>query len=230
MPFCQRQIQDIPPSSIPPTVVMLKLGNSWLVSQKNKRETLSSIYLSLVMRKPVFDGLRPDKGSNQPVQLQRRDSVSNCGLSHYTIWAVSNNNKGTDQIARMRRLIWAYVVPIWHMAGFLMAWLILFQLNKKHKELVDCHILKCSVVLHSRRNQVPGGNHWPWMDHHYPATSGLKRWQAKALALHYRGPKEKKMMVMKKEELDLKSVSSQCARGKSSIARNPEDHPKIFKW
>ena len=28
----------------------------------------------------------------------------------------------------------------------------------------------------------------------------------------------------------LNSVSSQCARGKLSIARKPEDHPKIFKW
>ena len=26
------------------------------------------------------------------------------------------------------------------------------------------------------------------------------------------------------------SVSSQCARGKSSVARKPEDHPQIFKW
>ena len=28
----------------------------------------------------------------------------------------------------------------------------------------------------------------------------------------------------------LKSVSSQCAHGKSSIARKPEVHPKIFRW
>ena len=28
----------------------------------------------------------------------------------------------------------------------------------------------------------------------------------------------------------LNSVSSQCARGKPSIARKPEDHPKSFKW
>ena len=28
----------------------------------------------------------------------------------------------------------------------------------------------------------------------------------------------------------LNSVSSQCARGKLSIARKPEDHPKLFKW
>ena len=31
-------------------------------------------------------------------------------------------------------------------------------------------------------------------------------------------------------ESHLNSASSQCARGKSSIARKPEDHPKIFKW
>ena len=31
-------------------------------------------------------------------------------------------------------------------------------------------------------------------------------------------------------ETILKSVSSQCARGKSSIARKPKDHFKIFKW
>ena len=31
-------------------------------------------------------------------------------------------------------------------------------------------------------------------------------------------------------DLALNSVSSQCTRGKSSIARKPEDHPKIFKW
>ena len=30
--------------------------------------------------------------------------------------------------------------------------------------------------------------------------------------------------------LRLNSVSSKCARGKSSIARKPEVHPKIFKW
>ena len=29
---------------------------------------------------------------------------------------------------------------------------------------------------------------------------------------------------------DLNSVSSQGARVKSSIARKPEDHPKILKW
>ena len=28
----------------------------------------------------------------------------------------------------------------------------------------------------------------------------------------------------------LNSVSSQCARGKMSIARKPVDHPKFFKW
>ena len=28
----------------------------------------------------------------------------------------------------------------------------------------------------------------------------------------------------------LNSVSSECARGKSSIARKPEDHPENFKW
>ena len=28
----------------------------------------------------------------------------------------------------------------------------------------------------------------------------------------------------------LNSVSSQCAHGKSSIARKPEVHPKFFKW
>ena len=30
--------------------------------------------------------------------------------------------------------------------------------------------------------------------------------------------------------LSFYSVSSQCARGKSSIARKPEVHIKIFKW
>ena len=29
-------------------------------------------------------------------------------------------------------------------------------------------------------------------------------------------------------DLDLNSVSSQCARGKSSIARKPEVHPNLF--
>ena len=29
-------------------------------------------------------------------------------------------------------------------------------------------------------------------------------------------------------ETGLNSVSSKCARGKSSITRKPEDHPKIF--
>ena len=28
----------------------------------------------------------------------------------------------------------------------------------------------------------------------------------------------------------LNSVSSKCAHVKSSIARKPEDHPKIFNW
>ena len=28
----------------------------------------------------------------------------------------------------------------------------------------------------------------------------------------------------------LKSISSQCAHGKLSIAQKPEDYPKIFKW
>ena len=31
-----------------------------------------------------------------------------------------------------------------------------------------------------------------------------------------------------KNELSLNSVLSQCVRGKSSIARKPEVHPKIF--
>ena len=33
-----------------------------------------------------------------------------------------------------------------------------------------------------------------------------------------------------KTNSDLNAVSSQCARGKSSIVRKPEDHRKIFKW
>ena len=28
----------------------------------------------------------------------------------------------------------------------------------------------------------------------------------------------------------LNTVSSQCARGKPSVVRKPENHPKIFKW
>ena len=28
----------------------------------------------------------------------------------------------------------------------------------------------------------------------------------------------------------LNSVSSQCALGKPSVVRKPENHPKIFKW
>ena len=35
------------------------------------------------------------------------------------------NNKGADQTARMRRLICAFVVRIWHKQVFLMTWLIL---------------------------------------------------------------------------------------------------------
>ena len=31
-------------------------------------------------------------------------------------------------------------------------------------------------------------------------------------------------------EATLKSVSSECARSKSSVAQKPEDHPKIFNW
>ena len=33
-----------------------------------------------------------------------------------------------------------------------------------------------------------------------------------------------------KKKCQLNSLSSQCARGKSSIARKPEDQPIIFKW
>ena len=34
------------------------------------------------------------------------------------------NNKGTDQTARMHRLICGFVVHIWQKTGFLMTWLI----------------------------------------------------------------------------------------------------------
>ena len=37
------------------------------------------------------------------------------------------NNKGADETARMRRLICAFVVRIWHKTCFLMAWLIYYM-------------------------------------------------------------------------------------------------------
>ena len=45
-----------------------------------------------------------------------------CMYRYYSIFAV--NNKGADQTARMRMLICAFVVRIWHKTSFLMMWLI----------------------------------------------------------------------------------------------------------
>ena len=56
--------------------------------------------------------------SNWPAQLQRLARVLKFGYSkrYYTIQEV--NNKGADQTARMRRLICAFVVRMWHIQVF----------------------------------------------------------------------------------------------------------------
>ena len=69
------------------------------------------------MRKPVFgDDL------NRSAQLQNLQFWT---YSRYYIDAIqAANNKGTDQTAQMSRLIYAFVVRIWHKIHFLMMWLI----------------------------------------------------------------------------------------------------------
>ena len=74
--------------------------------------------------KCCLPGLRP--GETQTSLLSYRDKLEawNFGFSkyrYYTIYVA--NNKGADQIARMRRLICTFVVRIVPKTGFLMTWL-----------------------------------------------------------------------------------------------------------
>ena len=59
---------------------------------------------------------------NQLPQLQSLELLYLASIRYDTIYAV--NNSGADQTARMRRLICAFIVRIWHKTGFLMTWLI----------------------------------------------------------------------------------------------------------
>ena len=82
-------------------------------------------HLSHAMRKCVFGSLWP--GKTQTDLLSCRDQLESCkfGYINYRYHSdLAANNKGTDQTARMRRLICAFVVCIWHKTHFLMAWLI----------------------------------------------------------------------------------------------------------
>ena len=53
--------------------------------------------------------------------------------------------------------------------------------------------------------------------------------------IKYEKPKASKLNKLLNDQalqylVELNSVSSQCARGKSSLARKTEVHPKFFQW
>ena len=72
---------------------------------------------SCVMRKSVFGNLRPGKtkpacsATSELVRVLKVSLCSNFSYMYYSVWPA--NNKGTDQTARMRRLICFFVVCIW---------------------------------------------------------------------------------------------------------------------
>ena len=75
--------------------------------------------MSHVAKKIVFGGQRP--GNTQTGLLSYRDKSYTLNFdfskdSYYTIYAW--NNKGADQIARMRRLICTFVIRIRHKTAF----------------------------------------------------------------------------------------------------------------
>ena len=103
--------------------------------------------MSHAMRQCVFGSLRP--GKTQTDLLSYRDQLESWNFGyinwrHHSVLAA--NNKGADQTARMRRLICAFVVRIWHKTHFLMAWLIFFF----NPSALDT-ILKISCVCTSTR-------------------------------------------------------------------------------
>ena len=80
--------------------------------------------LSPIKRKCVFKSLRP--GNIQTSLLSYRDYLESCNFGsrnkrYYTIQGA--NNRSADQTARMRSLICAFVVRIWHKTHFRMTWL-----------------------------------------------------------------------------------------------------------
>ena len=72
---------------------------------------------------------RPD--TNRPAQPQKVTRVLKFRLQNLEIvYYLSNENKGADQTARMRRLICDFIVRIWHKIHFLMAWLTFKVIHK----------------------------------------------------------------------------------------------------
>ena len=98
---------------------MLENLDDSIKGQKSKVSmwAMSQVNLSLEVCDPVC--LKPVYSASQ--DAQRLGFCVNTNFSNYTIQPAYN--KGADLTARMRRLICAIVVCIWHKAGFLMTWL-----------------------------------------------------------------------------------------------------------
>ena len=76
--------------------------------------------MSHIMRKPVFTGFRPGKTQTSLLSYRDKPETWNFGFARIgiTLSLKAANNKGTDQTARMRRLICAFVVRIRHKQVF----------------------------------------------------------------------------------------------------------------
>ena len=94
---------------------------------KNKPILWNQIYVISLIEpghaKTCLRGFSTRYVSNQPAQLQKLARIWNFGYSKYTYHTISAaNNNGADKNARMRRLICAFVVRIWHKTRFRMTW------------------------------------------------------------------------------------------------------------
>ena len=108
-----------------------------------------SIWLSIVSLEPSREkvclrGFRP--GKTQSSLLSYRDQPEILKFQIYKLevsFCLGSNNKSADQTARMRKLICAFVVRIWHKIHFLMTWLIYFS-----------SWYKCNRIIRDQANEV----------------------------------------------------------------------------
>ena len=123
--------------------IWLRKGTNTFHNKTNTfhKETLTKSYWNLdnmshVTRKPVFGvcdqlRLKPACSADETSWGLEISAIASRGiiLSRQQTTIQAANNKGTDQTARMRRLICTFVVRIWHKTGFLMMRLISYSNN-----------------------------------------------------------------------------------------------------
>ena len=174
--------------------------------------------LSRLMSKPTKWPVRPAKTQ---ISLGIRPVWSESSLSAWrklgslaTHWAY---NEDSDQTGRMPRLIWVFARRTCHFVGFVTRRLIQLSLIwiEEHQINLFQYLVRYNAYMYTDTN-------YPFL-RPIALWNGLKLWR-QLIAVN---KIHSECLLYCLNDDNLNSVSSQCARGKTFIARNPEVHSKF---